>query len=276
MENWRRFQNYQIAEEEFKKILQEANCNAYGIDWDKLLIKAVENPNNDEAFDAVRKLFGNLVNKSKRKKADLRDHYGKITIINQSSHDLYDFRIAKTGPAFDEKHFAKGNPTFDKIYQDPDQFLPIYEKPFLMPGSGPGEFPGDLPMGSQTTFYAPNKIYSICCRWFPERYYSAPRQPREQFIEELSDASRPPGKYTTYGNAPAEPAAGLLWWKHLNFDLGINITMGDYSQLIKDVEWVIRVFDGQRMAEFSLDRDNPIRVPDFKDLEIIDHRETDK
>jgi len=257
MENWNKYRSEQKIIEEARKILREQSINpCQSIDFNKLIIQAVQNPKNAEVFDALRKsIFG----AHKRSKKDLSKEQGTIEIINESDFSIYDITIEKMGPSWDGV-VKNLRPKFTKKYGG--NFGPKIgdsKFKFVEPYAEPNERKIEPAYGIR--FHAPNAIYQLAYRWYPPRYYTSPGEVNPEY-ENSSTLQR---------LSAGSPEEGFKYYIHLNHMVE---TAQPYYPLEKGVQWILVARSGKQAEGLSADgttggaADDPnaIRVPTFSKL----------
>lgn len=271
LKNFRRYSSEQETINEARKILNEQGFNpCQNIDFNKLIIKAVENPNNRRVFKALRKaIFG--AHKRSKNSGNTGSNQGSITIINQSDFNLYDFRIEKKGPPWDGE---PGNrPFFTKKYGNVDL---IGSNMYKLLSDYPSPAEKKLARGMAIQFSAPNAIYQISYRWYPPRYYDSPGA-----LNDFGDASmNSPGiSGDRFRKAVDEdPDGGFKYYIHLNQLVELA---QPYHPLEKGVEWILEARPGDKAeglsksgtTDGSADAENAIRIPVFSRLECVKQEE---
>ena len=173
LESFRKYSKDQLIIEEAKKILKEQGINpCQSIDFNKLIIKAVDNPKNIAVFNALRKAIFGAHKKSKKKS---KSNHGIIEIVNNSGHDLYDFRVLRHGPHVEDWQNTQNIKM--ETYNIP---RPIDDPPYnLLQGGGDRAGGAHIPAGESLKFSSPTGTLQIRYIWFPERFFKEPYVPND-------------------------------------------------------------------------------------------------
>lgn len=279
LENFRKFTKNQEITKHAQEVLKELFPGHAGIaklcntpNFNQLLIKAVENPNNRKAFRALRNaVFGAKKDRKRDKGPSKHENMGTITIINQCDHDLYDFRVIQMGPPWKGQDSGPSGIGYRAAYFTENREVIVGDGDFKLLSPYADEGQRQLKKGTAIQFTAPNKVFRFSYRWYPERFYSAPGEIREEWRAAFGLDGHA-GFDTFHKYVENEPEAGFIRFLSLLKEVEMA---RPYYPLEKGVEWILEARPGKRAAGLTLNTDgtaddpNAIRVPSFAKLECV-------